>query len=65
MRKTSVLQSALPVFASNASVRSDSPTFVPSVSAEVRKIFPPAIAGDDQPSPGTGIFHATFFVASQ
>src|SRR5215212_3493607 len=66
--KTSTLTTSLPVTASNASARSDTPLLPRAESrgcsiAVVIQTLPLTTTGDDQPSPATGVFHAMFFVS--
>src|SRR5262249_28981555 len=42
--------------------RTRSDTEPPDSTPVVRKIFPPAITGDDHPLPGSSFRHVTFFV---
>ena len=59
--KTSIDCSAAPLPASSRSTRSERPSSTPVVS----QIFPPAMAGEDHPSPGMSVFQTTCSVGLQ
>src|SRR6478609_10350298 len=58
--KTSTLSASCPVAMSNAIRRSEMPRWSTAVVSHTR---PPPTTGDDQPRPGTGVFHATLRVS--